>query len=62
MRKHKIYVIRVEVVVGVRPGKSYEVAKADGFEVMSVSEAVRTAQVVQMLLPMNSKLMCIKQR
>ncbi|PFI81663.1 ketol-acid reductoisomerase [Bacillus cereus] len=41
----------VEVVVGVRPGKSYEVAKADGFEVMSVSEAVRTAQVVQMLLP-----------
>ncbi|CJI87301.1 homocysteine S-methyltransferase (S-methylmethionine) [Streptococcus pneumoniae] len=33
----------VEVVVGVRPGKSYEVAKADGFEVMSVSEAVRTA-------------------
>lgn len=41
----------VEVVVGVRPGKSFEVAKADGFEVMSVSEAVRTAQVVQMLLP-----------
>ncbi|PFD27658.1 ketol-acid reductoisomerase [Bacillus thuringiensis] len=41
----------VEVVVGVRHGKSFEVAKADGFEVMSVSEAVRTAQVVQMLLP-----------
>lgn len=41
----------VEVVVGVRQGKSFEVAKADGFEVMSVSEAVRTAQVVQMLLP-----------
>ena len=41
----------MEVVVGVRPGKSFEVAKADGFEVMSVSEAVRTAQVVQMLLP-----------
>ncbi|NKW82870.1 ketol-acid reductoisomerase [Bacillus cereus] len=41
----------VEVVVGVRPGKSFGVAKADGFEVMSVSEAVRTAQVVQMLLP-----------
>ena len=41
----------VEVVVGVRPGKSFEVAKTDGFEVMSVSEAVRTAQVVQMLLP-----------
>ncbi len=41
----------VEVVVGVRYGKSFEVAKADGFEVMSVSEAVRTAHVVQMLLP-----------
>ncbi|PFM49632.1 ketol-acid reductoisomerase [Bacillus cereus] len=41
----------VEVVVGVRHGKSFEVAKADGFEVMPVLEAVRTAQVVQMLLP-----------
>lgn len=41
----------VHVVVGVRPGKSFEVAKADGFEVMSVSEAVRTADVVQVLLP-----------
>src|SRR6476620_4339455 len=41
----------VHVVVGVRPGKSFSVAKADGFEVMSVSEAVRTADVVQVLLP-----------
>ncbi|MQS89229.1 ketol-acid reductoisomerase [Companilactobacillus mishanensis] len=39
------------VVVGVRPGKSFDNAKTDGFEVYSVAEAVKKADWVQMLTP-----------
>lgn len=41
----------VKVVIGLRPGKSAERAKNDGFEVLSVAEAVKVADVVQILMP-----------
>lgn len=40
-----------DVIVGVRQGKSFDAAKRDGFEVYSVAEAVKKADVVQMLTP-----------
>ena len=40
-----------DVVVGVRPGKSFEAAKRDGFDPKPVAEAVKDADVVQMLTP-----------
>ncbi len=41
----------VDVVVGLRPGKSWELAKADGFDVQPVSAAVEGVDVVIMLIP-----------
>jgi ketol-acid reductoisomerase len=41
----------VDVVVGLRPGKSWERAEADGMEVMTVVEAAQAADVVLMLIP-----------
>lgn len=41
----------LNVVIGLRPGKSWETAKNDGFEVLSVSEAASRADLVQILLP-----------
>jgi len=41
----------VQVVVGVRQGKSFQQAEADGFQVMPVEKAVQVADVVQLLLP-----------
>jgi len=41
----------VKVVIGLRPGKSADVAKKDGFEVLSVAEATKVADIVQILLP-----------
>ncbi|WP_379132726.1 ketol-acid reductoisomerase [Paenibacillus sp. sgz500958] len=41
----------LQVVIGLRGGKSFETAKNDGFEVLSVAEAVSRADVVQILLP-----------
>ena len=40
-----------DVVVGIRPGKSFDQAKKDGFEVFPVGEAVKQADVVMVLLP-----------
>ncbi|WP_099159725.1 ketol-acid reductoisomerase [Virgibacillus ndiopensis] len=40
-----------DVVVGLRPGKSQEKAEEEGFEVLSVAEAVSVADVVMVLLP-----------
>lgn len=40
-----------EVVVGLRPGKSQEKAKEDGFETKSVADAVAEADVTMVLLP-----------
>jgi ketol-acid reductoisomerase len=41
----------VDVVVGLRPGKSWERAEADGLDVQPVSKAVEGADVVLMLIP-----------
>ncbi|MFV8828717.1 ketol-acid reductoisomerase [Alkalihalobacterium sp. APHAB7] len=41
----------VSVVVGLRPGKSWDQAVNDGFEVLTVQEAATKAQVVMILLP-----------
>lgn len=40
-----------DVVVGLRPGKSQQKAQDDGFEVVSVAEAVKQSDVVMVLLP-----------
>jgi len=41
----------VEVVIGVRPGGSFDAAKQDEFEVLPVEDAVKRANWVQVLLP-----------
>ncbi|MBQ7701895.1 MAG: ketol-acid reductoisomerase [Candidatus Methanomethylophilaceae archaeon] len=41
----------LDVIIGVREGKSFEKAKADGMEVMSVVDAVKDADIIMMLLP-----------
>jgi ketol-acid reductoisomerase len=41
----------LDVIIGLRQGKSWELAKSDGFKVYPVSEAVRMAQIIQILLP-----------
>jgi ketol-acid reductoisomerase len=41
----------LQVIIGLREGKSFNKAKNDGFEVMSVSEASKRADVVQILMP-----------
>jgi ketol-acid reductoisomerase len=42
----------VEVVVGVRPGgSSWQAAQADGFPVMTVAEATRSADLLAVLIP-----------
>ncbi len=41
----------VNVVIGLRPGKSWDTAVNDGFEVLSVDEAARRADVIQILMP-----------
>ncbi|WP_174614386.1 ketol-acid reductoisomerase [Virgibacillus ihumii] len=40
-----------DVVVGLRPGKSQQKAENDGFDVKSVADAVKEAEVVMVLLP-----------
>lgn len=41
----------VDVTVGLRPGKSFEQAQEDGFQVVSVAEAAKAADVIMVLLP-----------
>lgn len=41
----------VKVIIGLREGKSFEQAKNDGFEVYSVSEATKQADLIQILMP-----------
>lgn len=41
----------LNVVIGLRPGKSWTTAQNDGFEVLTVDEATRRADVVQILMP-----------
>ncbi|MNW43683.1 Ketol-acid reductoisomerase [compost metagenome] len=41
----------LNVIIGLREGKSFNKAKEDGFEVVSVAEATKRADVVQILMP-----------
>jgi len=39
------------VIIGLRPGKSWQLASEDGFDVYTVDEAVKRADIIQILLP-----------
>ncbi|ALL01971.1 Ketol-acid reductoisomerase [Pyrodictium delaneyi] len=41
----------LDVIVGLRPGKSWELAEKEGFKVYRVDEAVKRADVIMMLIP-----------
>ncbi|MEM2650408.1 MAG: NAD(P)-dependent oxidoreductase, partial [Candidatus Nitrosocaldus sp.] len=41
----------IKVIVGLRKGKSYEQAVKDGHDVRSVSEAVKAADIIMVLIP-----------
>jgi len=41
----------VNVIIGIRPGKSYDAACDDGFDVRSVAEASKEADIIHILLP-----------
>jgi ketol-acid reductoisomerase len=41
----------LDVIIGVRPGKSSTTASSDGFKVYAVADAVKQAQIIQILLP-----------
>ncbi|WP_139491639.1 ketol-acid reductoisomerase [Brevibacillus dissolubilis] len=41
----------INVIVGVRPGKSFEQAAKDGFQVFTVAEATQRADLIQILMP-----------
>ena len=41
----------MQVIIGIRPGRTADQAKADGFGVYDVAEAVRRADIVHILLP-----------
>jgi len=45
----------LDVIIGLRQGKSWSLATADGFKVYPVPEAVRMADIVQILLPDESQ-------
>lgn len=40
-----------DVIIGIRPGHSFDRAKKDGFDVYPVGEAVKQADVIMLLLP-----------
>lgn len=41
----------LNVIIGLRQGRSFQAAQNDGFEVLSVADAVKKADVVQILMP-----------
>lgn len=41
----------VNVIIGVRKGKSFKAAKADGFETLAVDKAAKKADIIHILLP-----------
>jgi ketol-acid reductoisomerase len=41
----------LDVVIGLRPGKSWDAAAKDGMKVMKVADAVKGAAIIQILLP-----------
>ena len=40
-----------DVIIGVRPGKSFDKAKEDGFDTYTVAEATKLADVIMILAP-----------
>ena len=45
----------LDVVIGLRKGKSWDAASKDGMKVMTVSEAVKRSDIIQILLPDESQ-------
>jgi ketol-acid reductoisomerase len=45
----------LDVVIGLRKGKSWDAASKDGMKVMTVAEAVKRADIIQILLPDESQ-------
>ena len=45
----------ISVIIGLRPGKSWDTAQKDGLSVMRVGDAVQKADIVQILLPDESQ-------
>jgi len=41
----------LDVIIGLRKGKSWDAASEDGMKVMTVAEAVKKADIIQILLP-----------
>jgi ketol-acid reductoisomerase len=41
----------LDVIIGLRPGKSWDAASKDGMNVMKVADAVKKADLIQILLP-----------
>lgn len=41
----------VNVIIGIRPGKSYDAAVQEGFQAMPVAEAAQKADIIHILLP-----------
>ncbi|WP_128896153.1 ketol-acid reductoisomerase [Longirhabdus pacifica] len=41
----------LNVIIGLRPGRSWNTAEEDGFEVVTVEEAAKRADVIQILMP-----------
>ena len=40
-----------DVVIGIRPGRSFDKAKENGFDVYPVAEATKQADVIMVLIP-----------
>jgi ketol-acid reductoisomerase len=41
----------LDVIIGLRPGRSWQAASADGWKVLPVSDAVKAAHIIQILVP-----------
>ena len=41
----------LNVIIGLRPGKSWDLAKSEGFKVFDVAEAAKIADIIQILVP-----------
>jgi ketol-acid reductoisomerase len=52
----------VEVIIGVRPGFSWERAASDGFPVMSIPDAVQNAEVLMLLINDEAQPRCTPNR
>lgn len=41
----------LNVIIGLRPGKSWDLAQSEGFEVLEVADAAKRADIIQILVP-----------